>query len=153
MAKAGIKWKGDSFARYSDTLQRAKTDVVHSARKEADELGLMAAQKVIDKLMASGTKTNPQGRFDTWDMIRSVRYKVEDTPTGAVLKFGWPERGVPYVRFQDLGTLELAGNRNVDSMNPNGIGIPGVFALLDTFIQMREELQDRGYRGTYRTSE
>lgn len=134
---SGIRWRGDNIASYADVLRRARNEVVEMTEQELHALGEEGVRQVRNNLVPhAGTRTNPLGRYETWMMHDSSSYTVHTEGERVILRFGWPEWGVPYVKFQDKGTNPFG----------NHPGIPAANSLLDAYIKLRSELQDRGYR-------
>lgn len=135
----GIRWKGDRVGAYADQLRRARSEIVQITEQELHALGEEGVRKVRENLVPhAGTRTNPAGRYETWNMHDATDYTVTREEDRVTLRFGWPNGGVPYVRMQDKGTRAT----------PVHPGIPAANALLPAYIQLRSELQDRGYRSS-----
>lgn len=136
---SGIRWKGDNIAAYADVMRRAGSEVVDMTEQELSALGEEGVRQVRENLVPhAGTRTNPAGRYETWNMHDATDYTVTREGTRVRLRFGWPNGGVPYVRIQDKGT----------NPSPVHAGIPAANSLLPAFMKIRAELQDRGYRSS-----
>lgn len=136
---SGITWRGDNVAAYADVMRRARNEVVQMTEQELHQLGEESVRQVRENLVPhAGTRTNPLGRYETWDMHDYTSYTITREGERVTLRFGWPEGGIPYVRFQDKGTRPFG----------NHPGIPAANSLLPAFIKARAELQDRGYRSS-----
>lgn len=108
------------------------------------DIGEEAEKDIKERINTAGTMTNPQGRYETWAMQRSVSHNVVVTENFGRVRFGWPDGGPAYVAMQDLGTRSLYRKQGVDPFNKPGPGIPGMFAVLDAFVKARENARDRG---------
>ena len=146
MARSGgIRWRGDNIANYGEHLRGLKADMMDDLVNDLDIIGEYAATRLRERIATSGTETRPEGRVETGRMHDTVSHDLVREGDTIKMRFGWPETGVPYVRFQDLGTRDFY-DRRVDAFNkpPDQVGIPGMFALLDTFIETRDNMRERG---------
>lgn len=81
---------------------------------------------------ATGTKSGP-GRYETGNMIRSVKYRVEISNGAIVGEFGWLDNQEMYFLYQDHGFVHwLSGDM-----------IPGMMALMDAEFSARDEFVAR----------
>lgn len=142
-----IRWQGDDFARYVDRIGQMKNNFTGDLYETLNEVGVESVRKMKERVANSGTMTNPSGRYETWAMHNAISHETVTTPRGGVVRFGWVGNAPNYTLFQERGTLSLEGKEGVDPFNKPGPGIPGMFALLDTFIEARESLRDRGITG------
>lgn len=142
---AGIRWKGDDFARYAEDLRDLQNRMLDDLERDLNGLGEQAVMELREKIRASGTETNPHGRYETWDMHDSTTYDVKREGDRLLLRYGWLNAHIPYVVMQDRGTRALKEKQNVDPFNKPGPGIPGMFALLHTHIEVRNLARDMGF--------
>lgn len=142
-----IEWQGDDFAAYEQHLGQIKDQMLEDVYDDLNDIGQDAKSNIRHMIQMSGTATRPDGRVETGAMLEAVDYVVTRMGDEIELKFGWVDGGPGYTRFQDRGTRDLHNKQGVDPFNKGGIGIPGMFALLDTFVRAREMMNDRGMYG------
>lgn len=142
-----IQWQGDDIASYHQFLGDAKKDMLDDIYNDLHEIGRGAVSDIKNTIQTSGTITRPEGRVETAAMINSVDYVVTRMGDEVELLFGWPNGGPAYTRMQDRGTRDLLNVENVDPFNKPGVGIPGMMALLDSFVHARTQMNDRGLSG------
>lgn len=139
-----IQWQGDDIASYSHFLGDARKKMLDDIYNDLHEIGRGAVSDIKNTIQTSGTMTRPEGRVETGAMINSVDYVVNRMGDNLELLFGWPNGGPAYTKMQDRGTRDLHNKENVDPFNKPGVGIPGMMALLDSFVRARTQMSDRG---------
>lgn len=140
----GIKWKGDSLAKYSQHMGKYRDGLLQDLVSDLDRIGRAAEQRGRNRIETSGTITRPEGRVETGRLRDTFTYAVSRRGDEVRLRVGWVDGGPAYTKMQDLGTRDLRDKQGVDPFNKGGVGIPGMFALLDTFVEARDEFKELG---------
>lgn len=96
-----------------------------------------AARDIVDDLVEEGAalmqaRIHELDRIDTTKMISSVKFKHAKS-SYFYGRFGWVDVHEDYFKYQDEGFRHWISGKH----------IPGMFALYDAFIQVREELKQR----------
>lgn len=123
-----IRWRGDSFARYSHDVRKLNTAVLEEAKRRmayAAERGAAETRKNI-LTRGVGDKT---ARVRSGDMVDAVSHEVIVKGNTILARFGWPHGGPFYLLFQEEGT-----QRGIEAMD----------ALRDAYIKTREQVESDG---------
>lgn len=127
----GVTWvRGDPIS-----FQASAFAPVRAVQNNLDmnEIVKQAAEAMQLRIgTATGTQSGP-GRYETGNMIQSVKYRVEISNTKIVGEFGWLDNQEMYFFYQDEGfTHWLSGEH-----------IPGMLALMDAEAEAREQFVSR----------
>ena len=124
----GIRWRGDSFARFGHDVRRMDTAVMEEAKRRMAYIAERGAAEVRKNILTRGIEPK-EARVETGRMVDSVSHEMIVRGDTIIARFGWPNGGPFYLLFQEEGTV--SPGRGIEAMN----------AVRDAYIKMREQVE------------
>lgn len=121
----GIRWRGDSFARYSHDVRRMDTVIREEAKRRMTYAAERGAAEVRKNILTRGIDPK-EARVETGRMVDSVSHELIVHGDTIIARFGWPNGGPAYLLFQEEGT-----RHGIEAMN----------AVRDAYIKIREQVE------------
>jgi len=121
----GIRWRGDSFARFGHDVKRMDTAVMEEAKRRMAYIAERGAAEVRKNILTRGIEPK-EARVETGRMVDSVSHEMIVRGDTIIARFGWPNGGPFYLLFQEEGTQT---------------GIEAMHAVRDAYIKMREQVE------------
>lgn len=132
----GVVWRNNDLNDFTTRAAFYIKEIEREAAQAVDETAKQGAQVMRGFIETRGTGyRGHQGRVETGEMLAAVGSVTEKTAEGVRGRFGWGIRqpAEDYYRWQEQGfTIASSGH-----------DVPPMHALLDAFIQVREDFVRR----------